>query len=657
MVLKNRKSFFSEFLLFLERRGVFLGFAFMLGYLLIAIIIPYWLYNSLINWDTMGLYFSSWYQKYFLFPNVIGWNPYFFLGYAQNQFYGPIYAYLTALLSFAIPLSAAFKLLFSLTLLITPVSFYYFVRSFGAGKTKSIATAIFMFSLLFVFPNNYLGGNLHSTLNIGLIAGGLGFALFFFYFGALVRARTMKQYILLSLLLTLIILTHVVATYVALIVLAVMLVASLNNKKSLKFLIIHGIIGFLLAAFWIIPFLAKREYFHPLSIGFVDVPFMPLLLCAIVYAGILIYLKKTEPIPIALFLLFLLVFSLISAYYFSLQFHFYRLTMFILLMFPPGVALTLRGKAAAVLAILFVLFGTYFIISVNGLETSSIATNKLPEIENITGRVFVIASYGKQPAVHYLQHALPMESGIPSLKGLYVESVLHSTLVLGLERELDPESYVWGISLANISLPNEEERDAILPKQFETLGITHVVSSEKFSDSWDAQKKVFDYFASEKINYSYYLYYVGNCSLFEVLSYKPRVIDKENWDSEVNSWFFSKEILKGILVGENVPDLTGNGNETIEILEKSPRQDYFKIKVNSEHEVPVLIKVSNYPNWKAYQGGKQLHIYQTSPYMMLVYGKGEIILKYEATWSDTFGLFLSIVGVLVLLSCLFFTKQ
>ena len=250
-----------------------------------------------------------------------------------------------------------------------------------------------------------------------------------------------------------------------------------------------------------------------------------------------------------------------------------------------------------------------------------------------------------------------MESGIPSLKGLYVESVLHSTLVLGLERELDPESYVWGISLANISLPNEEERDAILPKQFETLGITHVVSSEKFSDSWDAQKKVFDYFASEKINYSYYLYYVGNCSLFEVLSYKPRVIDKENWDSEVNSWFFSKEILKGILVGENVPDLTGNGNETIEILEKSPRQDYFKIKVNSEHEVPVLIKVSNYPNWKAYQGGKQLHIYQTSPYMMLVYGKGEIILKYEATWSDTFGLFLSIVGVLVLLSCLFFTKQ
>ena len=194
----------------------------------------------------------------------------------------------------------------------------------------------------------------------------------------------MKQYILLSLLLTLIILTHVVATYVALIVLAVMLVASLNNKKSLKFLIIHGIIGFLLAAFWIIPFLAKIEYFHPLSIGFVDVPFMPLLLCAIVYAGILIYLKKTEPIPIALFLLFLLVFSLISAYYFSLQFHFYRLTMFILLMFPPGVALTLRGKAAAVLAILFVLFGTYFIISVNGLETSSIATNKLPEIENIT---------------------------------------------------------------------------------------------------------------------------------------------------------------------------------------------------------------------------------------------------------------------------------
>jgi hypothetical protein len=135
MVLKNRKSFFSEFLLFLERRGVFLGFAFMLGYLLIAIIIPYWLYNSLINWDTMGLYFSSWYQKYFLFPNVIGWNPYFFLGYAQNQFYGPIYAYLTALLSFAIPLSAAFKLLFSLTLLITPVSFYYFDRDFHVQLT------------------------------------------------------------------------------------------------------------------------------------------------------------------------------------------------------------------------------------------------------------------------------------------------------------------------------------------------------------------------------------------------------------------------------------------------------------------------------------------------------------------------------------------
>src|SRR3989344_4777564 len=77
----------------------------------IRLIIPFLRFNDLYIWDMAGQYFSSWYVKEYLFPRIIGWNPYFFAGFPQNQFYPPLYSYLTALLSFIMPLEWAFKLL------------------------------------------------------------------------------------------------------------------------------------------------------------------------------------------------------------------------------------------------------------------------------------------------------------------------------------------------------------------------------------------------------------------------------------------------------------------------------------------------------------------------------------------------------------------
>src|SRR3989344_2226883 len=90
----------------------------------LELFVVFWLWlpflkNNLLAFDLPGHYFNAWFIKEYLFPAMAGWNPFFFAGFPQNLFYPPLFSYLTAALSFILPLMWAFKAIVLLSLILT----------------------------------------------------------------------------------------------------------------------------------------------------------------------------------------------------------------------------------------------------------------------------------------------------------------------------------------------------------------------------------------------------------------------------------------------------------------------------------------------------------------------------------------------------------
>ncbi|MCX7999991.1 MAG: hypothetical protein N3A69_13740, partial [Leptospiraceae bacterium] len=292
--------------------------------------------------------------------------------------------------------------------------------------------------------------------------------------------------------------------------------------------------------------------------------------------------------------------------------------------------------------------------------------NFLPLQENIFGeRVFIIAPYHKEPSPHILQHLLPMKYNFYGIRGLYVESSKHARFIFDLENELEPnDSIIWGNYLDRGFISEDLNIiEQILPYQFSVLGINYVIAFKNYSSSWQKLQEIAkvpglhnNQTNSERNNFSYYLYKIGNTSLVEVLKYHPKFV-KENWQKESVRWFLSDSIKQGVLTNEQTPSFVGTGKEKIEIEQISKRQDHLKFKViNASNPVPILVKISFFPNWKAYEflgnEKKEIKIYRASPEIMLLYANGEVEMRYEKIWCDKFGEILSLIGLLVVLFCI-----
>jgi len=629
---------------------------FIFLYSLLSLIIPFVRFNHLFTWDTAGLYFSAWYSKYYLFPRIVGWNPFFFLGYPHNQFYPPLYSYLSALLSIVMPLDIAFKLILIVVLVLTPISFYYFSRSLGFSKNRSSLIMLIMFAVLFIFPHNHYGGNMHSTFNIGLFGNALGIMLFFFYFGSLIRAIKSKKFILPTILFSLIILSHIISAMVAAILLSALILIYIKEKDKIILFAKHIGIVFLLTSFWTIPFLAKFSWTSAVQIGYDSGVFEFLFLVSTIYLLFVLARKKKQMIPVAMFLFFVLAASLIGKL-FSIPIHFYRFSMFLFLMVPL-IVLSFFKKEKIIIYLLLIFLSLFFLFTVENLHPEG--TPVMDDIRSLPtglgGRTFIVASFNKETSPHLMQQKIPMDNQIYSIKGLYAESSKHARYIFNLEKELDlNDSLAWGLYLNMDIIPrNDSFIRELLPYQFNLFNINNVITFENKSSEWDELKKLYSFYVwnleIEKLEkHTYSLYNVGDSNLIEVLNYTPNVVDKEIWENYTLAWFLSKNITKGVFVNEDVPDFKGTGNESIEILEMSPTQEYIKFKVDSSKPVPILIKISDFPNWNAYSNGKRLKIYQASPYMMLIYGHGEIELKYEAILVDILAALLSVFGLILLI--------
>ena len=94
-----------------------------------------------------------------------------------------------------------------------------------------------------------------------------------------------------------------------------------------------------------------------------------------------------------------------------------------------------------------------------------------------------------------------------------------------------------------------------------------------------------------------------------------------------------------------IPLNVASPSDNVTILVQSKTQDYLKLKVDAKLPVPILIKISYFPRFKAYVNGIRTNIYKAAPYQMLVYGNGIVELKYGPTLIDFLGIIITLFWI------------
>jgi len=123
-----------------------------------------------------------------------------------------------------------------------------------------------------------------------------------------------------------------------------------------------------------------------------------------------------------------------------------------------------------------------------------------------------------------------------------------------------------------------------------------------------------------------------------------------DWDENVGGWWKSNETS---LFTEK--ELSNEFEYTYSYLvpevEWANNYQSLKITTNNDKELPILLKVSYFPNWKAKDSeGNEVEIYRISPSLMAFPVKNEITLSYERSLLEKITLAISIASWLGLIT-------
>jgi hypothetical protein len=202
---------------------------------------------------------------YYLIHNLLphgrltGWDPWWFDGTPIYVFYFPLPALMIAVLSAVFPYAVAFKIVTVLGAVTMPVCAWAFGTM--AGFRKPVAVLMAAASLPFIFNTSYTidGGNLTSTL-AGEFSFSLAISVGLLFLGVLALSlRTGRWRWLAAVLFAITALCHLVPA-MAFAGVAVLMGLTRLKHRGVRVLVPVGVVGGLLAAFWLIPFAADLQY-------------------------------------------------------------------------------------------------------------------------------------------------------------------------------------------------------------------------------------------------------------------------------------------------------------------------------------------------------------------------------------------------------------
>lgn len=504
----------------------------------------------------------------------------------------------------------------------------------------------------------HTGGTLHSLFFVGLGANSLALPLFFFFIGKLQDGPGTRNTIILSLLLSVITLLHFITAAITIVVTLILTLINFKKEAATHFLAIT-LLAFLLCSFWIVPFLAYIKYYGGSFIGGNLGSFLSIPVFLMILLGAIIAVVEKDPrlngIFLTLLLLSLLLFFIDFAEY-KLPFHSYRFLIYplLLIMVLPAKLIfnQQNSRAKFFFAALFIFLLGIYLYRIFPFEDRQIfGANRLywhnPDNLNydslnpgkLDGRI-IIFNGDLVPHIHDLRHLAIMASGCQELKGLFIESSINGRFVGSLHANAVRGGFLWGIE----AIPMEREqyltfKPDVLQKNLDLFNVNHILVNHPIK-----QLKPERRIKIEKDQKEYFLYRIGSSKLVELLAYRPTAVPYL-WEDAVKKWFRSKD-TKILAKTPRLPAQIASPQDSVTVAKMSKNQDYLKLRVEAKEDVPILIKMSYFPRWHAYVNGKEVPLYVTSPYLMLVYGSGTIELKYKSSFYDYLGWTLSLTGLL-----------
>ena len=204
-----------------------------------------------------------------------GWDPEWFGGFPLYVFYFPLPAVLVGAVSQVTSYAVAFKIVTVLGTIFLPLAAYAFGRLAGFVRPipalMSAATVPFLFNFApsntaIYFPWNIDGGTLASTL-AGEFSFSLALTFAVFFLGVFVYAlRTGRFRWLAALLFAATLLCHVVPGLFAAGAALIITIARWK-RRDLTTLVVVGVLGALVAAFWLLPFGAYLSFSSSMNYG------------------------------------------------------------------------------------------------------------------------------------------------------------------------------------------------------------------------------------------------------------------------------------------------------------------------------------------------------------------------------------------------------
>lgn len=641
--------------------------------------------------DTASHYYSAWYLKNVLLPSgrIAGWCPGNLAGYPMFQFYFPLPFLGMVLLSAAVPLGVAFKLVTAGGAVVLPLAVWLGLRLARAPfPAPSLGAA---FSLLFLFnqTNSTFGGNLPSLL-AGEFTYSYSLALMVVFLGALAGDLGERRHPLrAALLLAATGLCHGGPLLFGVLAGGLLLFSRQAAARALYLGKVYAL-AFAFMGFWIVPLLAFAPYNSSHNMVWIIsqwdtvlppllLPLMGLALLHFLWRLALRLRGRGSLGPAAFFggqvvlasLLYLVAFHLNVIDIRFLPFAWLSITLWAAWALAQWLGHRPAAGLAPLLALVLVLLGVGYNVSFiprwASWNYSGFAA--APGWEDFRRLNQYLKGGPGDPRVSYehsiahrragsvrAMESLPLFSGRSTLEGLYIQSSPSSPFIFYLQALtcMQPSTPITGYSYAGFDLDRGLERLKLFNvSQFVAVS-QQVKQAALAHPGFTPQAEIGPYTVFGL---------TGADGYVTPLKYKPVLVTGKEWKYAAFDWYRGGELAVPLVfapAGEagdlkRFASVTPQPPRTLPRVALPParvnsRVGWQEIRITTDRLTPLLVKMSYHPNWKV-EGAER--VFLASPSFMLVFPQEhELRLHFGQSWPNYLGQLLSVLAWLTALLCL-----
>ncbi|HXE96407.1 MAG TPA: 6-pyruvoyl-tetrahydropterin synthase-related protein [Dongiaceae bacterium] len=648
--------------------------------------------------DTASHYYTLDYLCHVLLPlgRVSGWTMGNYAGFPILQFYFPLPFLLMCLLSVAIPLQVAFKIVSLLGTLLLPVGAYVMLRCLRRPFPAPILGAIFTLPFLFHSANSMWGANILSTL-AGEYSYSLSFSLSLILLGTLYYGARHDRWVIGNAVLVFLVgFSH---GYTLLFVEAASIFFLITPEgfiRRLVYLFKVYALGFFLLAFWLVPLLVFTRFTTTYNAVWlinswrevIPPQILPFAILAgigsLVIPGWCAFKRPDNELLVAV--VYLWFGLLVSVIFFiaapklgvaDTRYIPYGQVLVGLLsaMFLGWLARFLPNKGplwtvpVLCMLVIFLWVGNnpgpasvWAKWNYEGFEAKP-AWPVFKEInEALKGGVGdprVMYEHSEEHNVFGSSRAfesLPLFAGRATLEGLYMQASISAPFVFFLQSEIS--------AAGSVPFPQYSYTTLNYARALPHLRLFNVGELVLRSDGAKrAIREVTGYRLKKTVgNYELWEVTANTGRYVEPLAFEPVLFPADHWKTDSYRWFMNEKQQGTHLVfagdkhaGEDqrfkakAGDLSSLPRIPIDIsdcrIKETIGNDEIRIETNWIGK-PLLVKVSYHPNWQV-EGADR--IYLVSPSFMLIYpSQTTVRLHYGRGWPDRAGAALTILGLVIL---------